>query len=217
MADAGRSSAPRIDVQPLTPDRWDDLVDLFAATATTRNCGCMYWRLTGQEFDRGWREHSNQEGLRTLVEDGAPTGLLAYMEGQPVGWIGLGPRSDFRRLENSRSRKPVDDVPVWSIVCFYVSRKARRRGVTKTLVEGAVDYARQQGAPALEAYPIDGEGRPVNEMSAYVGTLAMFERAGFRVVRSTPRQTFGSNLVVRYEFVGRGSPAAADSVPPPPM
>ncbi len=214
-APSSRSSSGRatpsdaaIEVHPLTAERWDDLVRLFDATATTRNCACMYWRLTGGEFDRGWRERSNGDRLRSLVEAGTPTGMLAYIEAQPVGWVGLGPRSDFRRVENSRTRRPVDDVPVWSIVCFYVSRKARGRGVTRALVEAAVDYAREQGAPAIEAYPIDGEGKPVNEASAYVGTLAMFEGAGFRVLRSTPRQTFGSNVLVRRELGADASTGA---------
>ena len=195
-----------IEVRPLTREGWDDLVALFDTNATTRNCACMYWRVTGREFDEGWRERRNQAALHALVDAGTPVGLLAYDDGRPVGWIGLGPRSDFRRLEKSRSRKPVDDLHVWSIVCFYVSRKARGRGVTKALVEAAVDYARRQGAPALEAYPIDPEGRPVHDMSAYVGTLAMFQDAGFTVVRATPRQTFGSNVVVRRDL-GEGQPA----------
>ena len=192
--------AGRIEVHPLTRERWDDLVRLFDTNATTRNCACMYWRVTGREFDEGWRERRNQEALHALVDAGTPVGLLAYDAEQPVGWIGLGPREDFRRLQNSRARKPVDDLPVWSIVCFYVSRRARGRGVTKALVEAAIDHARRHGAPALEAYPIDPGGTPVHEMSAYVGTLAMFRDAGFSVVRETPRQTIGSNVVVRRDL-----------------
>ena len=197
------SGEARITVRPLVPERWDDVADLFGTRGVTGNCYCMFWRASRSEFDAAWRERRNADSLKRLVDAGRPTGLLAYADGRAVGWCGLAPRADLPRLDASRTRRAVDDTPVWSIVCFFTRRGYRGKGVTRALVDAAVRYARDEGAPALEAYPIDPDGRAVNELSAYVGLRAMFETAGFEVVSSTPRQTFGSNLVMRRKLGGR--------------
>jgi GNAT superfamily N-acetyltransferase len=114
-------------------------------------------------------------------EDVAP-GLLGHRDGRVVGWVSLGPREDYERLATSRILAPVDDEPVWSIVCFVVSRRARGQGVATRLLAAAIDYARDHGAAMLEAYPVDTTGGRVAPANAYHGTLPMFERAGFRVV-----------------------------------
>lgn len=98
-----------------------------------------------------------------------------------MGWVSLGPREDYERLAYSKVLAPLDETPVWSIVCFVVSRRSRGQGVAAALLDAAIDYTREQGATTLEAYPVDtGEGR-VPAVNAYHGTLAMFERAGFIV------------------------------------
>jgi GNAT superfamily N-acetyltransferase len=135
----------------------------------------------------------NRERLHELALTGPPPGLVAFRGGQAVGWVSLGPRSSFERLEHSVVLAPIDDRPVWSIVCFVVGRKARRSGVAHRLLDAAIGYAREQGATALEAYPID-PGERVSAASAYRGTLTMFERAGFDVVA---RRRFNRTSPVR--------------------
>ena len=99
-----------------------------------------------------------------------------------MGWVSLGPREDYERLAYSKLLAPVDDTPVWSIVCFVVSRRARGKGVAAELLTAAIEFAREHGATTLEAYPVDTGGGRVPAANAYHGTLAMFERAGFDVV-----------------------------------
>jgi GNAT superfamily N-acetyltransferase len=107
--------------------------------------------------------------------------LIGYRDGEPIGWVSLGPRDDYARLKHSRVLAPVDEKPVWSIVCFVVARTARRQGVANALLEAAIIYAREHGARLLEAYPVDTSGARISSANVYKGTLSMFERAGFEV------------------------------------
>ncbi|WP_392425557.1 GNAT family N-acetyltransferase [Barrientosiimonas humi] len=110
--------------------------------------------------------------------------MVTYRDGEPVGWCGIGPREHIPRLVRSKLIRPVDDLPVWSIICVVVRGGHRRQGVTRHLLEGAVAYAGKRGAPAVEAYPVDPPGRMDTTM-AFVGTRAMFEAVGFEVVGET--------------------------------
>jgi GNAT superfamily N-acetyltransferase len=134
-----------------------------------------------------------------MVERGPAPGLLAYRDGVPVGWVSLGPRESYARLEASRIRPRLDEVPVWSIVCFVVARTERRQGVARRLLDVAVDYAWDHGAPALEAYPVDSGGAKVGAGVAYTGLLSTFEAAGFRVAREidSPQATVRRVIVRR--------------------
>lgn len=109
---------------------------------------------------------------------------MTYHDGVPVGWCNIGPRADIPRLDRSTLIRPVDDVAVWSIVCVVVRAGHRKQGVTGRLIEGAVAYAAENGAPAVEAHPVDPQGRMDTTM-AFVGTRSMFEKAGFAVVGAT--------------------------------
>jgi GNAT superfamily N-acetyltransferase len=111
--------------------------------------------------------------------------MLAYSDGDLVGWLGLWPRDQFQRLVRSRTIPKIDEKPVWSIVCFMIKVGHRRKGVAKALLEGAVGFARQQGVPALEAYPVDPEGTRVDVSFGYVGFTHMFEEAGFERILET--------------------------------
>lgn len=169
-----------LDIHPLTPDRWDDLETLFGKQGAYSGCWCMWWRLPGQEFGR----HTGQqrkEQFRGIVADGRVPGLLAYREGQPVGWCALAPRDEFPRFDRSRYWKPIDDQPVWSLNCFYIAARQRGQGIATRLLHAAIDYAREQGAMMLEAYPKDVE-TPVSASSVYTGTATMFLAAGFEEV-----------------------------------
>ena len=126
---------------------------------------------------------------------------MTYRDGVPVGWCSVGPRSDIPRLAGSRLIRPVDDLPVWSIICVVVRSGHRRQGVTAPLIEGAVAHAAAHGAPAVEAHPVDPPGR-MDLTMAFVGTRAMFERVGFRVVGTTEAVASGlPRLVGRRDLV----------------
>ncbi|HYU57703.1 MAG TPA: GNAT family N-acetyltransferase [Actinomycetota bacterium] len=173
-----------IEVRPVTPDRWDDLAALFGIRGGYGHCWCMWWRVTSAEFEGGIRERGrgNRRRMRTLVRDGAEPGLLAYRDGRPVGWVSVAPRDQFGRIERSRVLGPVDDRPVWSIVCFFIGRAHRASGVGTALLEAAVRHAADRGATEVEAYPVDPAARVYSNADAYTGLLPMFLRAGFREV-----------------------------------
>jgi GNAT superfamily N-acetyltransferase len=176
-------SAGALEIVPLTPDRWDDVAALFGEGGDPKTCWCMYWRLRSKDWSFA-NTAAVREGFRDLVNlnrDPAP-GLLAYRDGRAVGWVSVAPRDDYERLTNSRVRPRIDDVAVWSIVCFVVSKTERGRGSTSLLLDAAMAYAVERGAPGLEAYPVDpGDGR-VPAALGYTGLLSTFEAAGFRVV-----------------------------------
>jgi GNAT superfamily N-acetyltransferase len=183
-------------VKPLTAERFDALAALFREGGDPRSCWCMFWRLRGREFSE-----AKVPELRSRFEGvaGGPLapGLVAFRGDQAVGWCSLGPREAFERLEHSRVIPRVDDEPVWSIVCFAVSKTARGEGVAGALLDAAVMWAGQQGATTLEAYPVDVEpGTEVNAEAAYTGTLPLFERAGFHVVSPTASKAAGHPRVI---------------------
>jgi len=152
----------KITIRPLTPDRWPDLEAVFEARGCSiaRGCWCMYYRESGrQDWPAGVTPRAvRKERLRALASADPPPGLIGYRGKVPVGWVTLGPRSDYAKLQRSPVMKPVDDLPVWSIVCFVVPAQYRHQGVAAALLEGAVRYARRRGARILEAYPIDKSG-----------------------------------------------------------
>ena len=181
-----------LDIQPLTPERLPDLASLFEQGGDPKYCWCAYFRIRGFDFSSGSKAR-HRKVMETAAHDGvregrAP-GLVAYDAGVAVGWVSVGPREDYERLTYSKVLAPVDDKPVWSIVCFVVGKQARRQGIANALLDAAIDYARDHGATKLEAYPVETRrGVRVGSGELYKGTLTMFERAGFKVVarRSVP-------------------------------
>jgi GNAT superfamily N-acetyltransferase len=175
-----------LDIQPLTPARLPDLAELFGQGGDPKWCWCSWYRIRNADFSTG-STASHRAVMEAAVDEGdrggqAP-GLVAYDADGIVGWVSVGPRGDYERLTHSRVLAPVDDTPVWSIVCFVVAKRARGQGVARALLDGAIAFARSHGAPALEAYPVEvAEGKRIDSANVYKGTLAMFERAGFAVV-----------------------------------
>jgi GNAT superfamily N-acetyltransferase len=180
-----------IDVRVATPERWGDVVELFerrgprGGTPQTNGCWCQFWHLRGKAY---WAGHGarNRRGLEEQVRSGAEPGLLAYVDGTPVGWSRLGSRESFERLEHAPKLARIDDEDVWSVVCFYVHPSAKRKGVASALLEAAMTRAAARGARILEGYPVS-EGHM--NIDAYTGYLPMFLEAGFKPVRDAGRRT----------------------------
>jgi GNAT superfamily N-acetyltransferase len=173
---------PRLEIHPLTARRFRDLEKLFNGPggSQVRGCWCMFYRRSGRtEIPEGMsRSEHARCSLKALVDSGTVPGLIGYRDGEPVGWVSLGPREEFARLQRSPVMKPIDDKPVWSIVCFYTAKRVRGRHVAEAMLAGAIDFARSCGARLLEAYPVDRKTRGADD-SMWFGCKAMYDRAGF--------------------------------------
>jgi GNAT superfamily N-acetyltransferase len=197
-----------IDVRPATADRWDDLVAILHPS-DGQQCWCLYWRLSSSAYSKAGLK-DRERLVRDRISRPPAPGMLAYVDEQPVGWCGLGPRTEFERLARSRTIPAIDDRPVWSIVCFLVRTGFRRRGVGKALLRGAIEYARAEGAVGLEAYPVDTGGRRIQTTAAYVGTTRMFEAAGFqRVIETDARSDRLPRWLMRLDL-DRKAPAGRE-------
>jgi GNAT superfamily N-acetyltransferase len=181
-----------ISVHPLTPDRWPDFEAVFQAKGCSiaRGCWCMYYLESGkQEYPADVTPSEARKALmKARVSAGPPPGLIAYHEGEPVGWVALAPRAAYPRLHRSPVMKPVDEDPVWSVVCFVVPSAWRGRGIASALLHEAAIYAKTQGATILEGYPIDKAERGSSDW-LWNGTKAMFDKVGFvEVARRRPQR-----------------------------
>lgn len=164
---------------PVTSDRWHDLEKLFGERGACGGCWCMWWKLTNSEFNR-CRGSKNRIALKRTIESGKTPGILAYLKQEPIGWVAVEPRNAYRRFERSRILKPIDDRPVWSMVCFFVARKYRNQGISLKLIDAAVNHVRSEGGGIVEAYPIEKKNVP--DVFAYTGRSASFQKAGFKEV-----------------------------------
>ncbi len=183
----------KLTVAPLTPDRWPDLETIFKAKgcSVARGCWCMAYRRSGsgEPLPAGvTRAQANRAQLKALVDAGNPPGLIGYRGKVPVGWVSIGPREEYAKLKRSPVMKAVDEQPVWSVICFVVPAEYRGQGVARALLEGAVAYARKQGARLVEAYPVDKPARS-NDDYMWFGAKSMFDHAGFEeVARRKPQR-----------------------------
>jgi GNAT superfamily N-acetyltransferase len=169
-----------LEVRPLASADWAALEDLFGPAGASNGCWCAYWRLGPRYRDRD--REDNRRDLLLLAESGRSPGLLAFgADGTAVGWCLLAPRGDLGWLAHARYLAPVDDLPVWSVPCFYVRRAHRGQGVPDALLETAIGVAASAGAPALEGYPVDTDV-PGHTRNAFTGTALVFARHGFQVV-----------------------------------
>jgi GNAT superfamily N-acetyltransferase len=166
-----------LEFRPVIPERWPDLEALFGEHGAYGGCWCMWWRLKRSEFAKQIGQ-GNKEALKRIVEAGEVPGLLAYADGQPVAWCSVAPRETFPALERSRTLKRVDGKPVWAIVCFFVAKSARRKGVMLRLLRAAVEYARSHGARIVEGYPVE-PARTLSGASGFTGVVSTFRQAGF--------------------------------------
>ncbi|WP_017202834.1 GNAT family N-acetyltransferase [Microbacterium algeriense] len=165
-----------IEVRPAT--EFDDVATLVGPKKPTSNvCFCLSYRI-GNKENVALRGQARADRVRELCHQDPPPGVIAYLDDEPVGWAALHPRRDTSFARN-RLIPHVDELDVWSLWCFRVRPGFRKQGVSHALIEGAVAYAREREAPAVEGYPVDNGGEKVNLTMAYVGTRALFESAGF--------------------------------------
>jgi len=164
----------------LTGERWGDFERLFGLKGAYGGCWCMFWRQTQAEYNR-FRGEANRQAMRAIVEAGERPGILAYLDGQPAGWMALAPRSVYGRLARARVLAALDDTPVWSITCFYIAKNYRRQGLMTALLRAAVDLVQQiPGSPrVLEGYPVEPRAGQTPDIYAYTGLASAFRKAGF--------------------------------------
>ena len=169
--------------RPVTADTLADLERFSRGHGKFRYCSCMRWRMTSTEFRRSSKP-KRIEALRDNVANGRPTGVLAYVDGIPVGWCSIAPREEFRGLERYRKLARIDDAAVWSATCFFVDRMYRRGGLTGDLLKAAVRYAKENGASVVESYPVESSAVSYT----YMGSPETFTRAGFSDVTPLGRE-----------------------------
>lgn len=172
-----------VQVRNLSPALWPSLEKLFGKNGACGGCWCMFWRLRADEPYRVLTGPTLKRRFKARVARGQVFGALAFVEGEPVGWVTWGPRVDFPRLERSPTLACQDVAQVWSVPCFFVKAGFRRKGVASVLLSHAVTRMQHQGAPCAEGYPlkvVSRDGRPLPEaFRSYTGTVPMFEKAGF--------------------------------------
>ena len=171
-----------IEVRPAT--EFDDVALLVGPKdPNAKTCFCLSYRVRSSER-KNLDAPATAELVRTLCHQDPPPGVIAYLDDEPVGWAALQPRRNTTFARN-RLIPHVDDLDVWSLWCFRVRPGFRKQGVMHALVDGAVSYARERGAPAIEGYPLDNAERRIEQTMAYVGTRRLFEEAGFAKAADT--------------------------------
>lgn len=199
---------PRLRVVPANEATWEHLQAVFGTRGDPARCQCQWYRIA----ERDWRSVSREERAHLLreqtdcdhPESDTTSGLVAYLDDEPVGWCAVAPRTEYPRLRlkrvtwSGRSEDP-EDASVWAITCFVVRTGFRKRGVSRALVAAAVDFARDRGARALEGYPM--MTHPEQEITwgeLHVGSRSIFAAAGFAEVTHPTTRRF----VMRIDFGG---------------
>lgn len=185
---------------PLTPERWDDFEHLFGRNGAYGGCWCMWWRITRSTFSEQQGE-GNRQAMRRIVLSGEVPGVLGYVRDQPAAWCSIAPRHNFASLNRSPVLRPLDDQPVWSLVCLFIGKPYRGRGLAQPLIRGAVAYAASQGAAIVEAYPTAPRGKDLPPVSVYMGTPAVFRQVGF-VECARPS---ASKVIMRYDVANNAA------------
>jgi GNAT superfamily N-acetyltransferase len=167
-----------LEFHPVTAERWHDLETLFGERGAYSGCWCMWWRVKRSEFERQ-KGQGNKDALKKIVDSGEIPGILAYADGEPIGWCSVAPREAYPVLDRSPVLKRVDDQPVWSIVCFFVAKPFRGQRVSAELLQAAVEYAARSGAKIIEGYPLVPKRDHMPDVSTFTGLVSVFLQAGF--------------------------------------
>lgn len=167
---------------PLTPATWQDFEQVMGSNGGARGCWCMHWRLSFREWEAGAGD-GNRKALRERSKQQPSPGLVCYLGDEPVGWVGIGERSEYPRLQRSPVTKPLDDTPVWVINCLYVRRDHRHRRLQTQMIAAACDFAAGHGQHTVEGFPVDpAPGRIAGADNAMTGIASAFHKAGFTEV-----------------------------------
>lgn len=184
----------RITFEPLSRDNWGKFIKLFGEKGACGNCWCMYYRLKKSDFNEGKAADGNKEAMHLLVKENKPTGILGFYEDQAIAWCAFAPREHFIKLEKSRVHKRIDNKPVWSIPCFFIDKNFRRHGVSVAMLQGVINYARENNIKIIEAYPTIPTTGKLPDSFLWIGLYKSFERAGFKIVDRTSK----NRPMVRY-------------------
>ena len=176
-----QSELKDFEAHPLTRERWPDLEELFGKRGACAGCWCMFWRLNRSQFNQQ-KGDENRRSLKKIVDSGETPGIVGYLGGVPIGWCSVAPRESYPTLENSRILKRIDDKHVWSIVCFFVAKQFRRKGVTLRLIKASIDYAHGCGGNIVEGYPVEPRKRKMPDIFVYTGLASAFVKNGFTEV-----------------------------------
>lgn len=184
MLEQRRTAPPREKVRglkfhPLTPSRWKDLEKLFGPRGACGGCWCMFWRLRRSQFQKQKGEQ-NKRALKRVVESGDAPGLLAYVNGEAVGWCAIAPREAYPALARSRLLQPLDGQPVSSVSCLFVAKPHRRKGLSTELLKAVIDYVRRRGGRIVEGYPQAPRKDDMPDVFAWTGLASAFRQAGFK-------------------------------------
>ncbi len=199
------AATPRFptDHEPITDVRpaWGRYEDFAVVVGTQRpgaqGCWCMAYR------DSRVPHADRPDFMRTACEGPPGPGVLVYVDDVVAGWCSIAPRAAYRRLLHSRTIPILDDRNTWVAVCFVVRPGYRKHGLMHTLLAGAVQHAEGHGAEVVEGYPVETAGGRVDVISGYVGTVELFERAGFvRAAPTTGRSGGQPRWVMRKHLVG---------------
>ena len=166
--------------KPLTLERWGDFVRLFSEPGVQHGCWCMYWRVKRSEFHRCYGD-KNKRTMKKIITSGRIPGIIAYHKQDPVGWCSIAPRDDFPVLDRSPTLKRIDARSVWSIVCLFITRAQRGKGLTHALIQAAIKHAERNGARIIEAYPIFSAESNYAKWELYTGLVSTFDKLGFKI------------------------------------
>lgn len=181
---------------PLTKENWQDFERLFGQHGAYGGCWCMWWRLSRKEFEKNQGD-GNRQAMKAVVDSNTCPGILAYMNHTPVGWCSVAPREQYHSLNRSPVLKRIDQQEVWSIVCFYIAKEVRRKGLTRQLIQAAIGYVKDMGGSIVEAYPTDPRGRNnLAPTSSFMGLPNVYKAVGFKISKRASK----AKLIMRYRI-----------------
>jgi GNAT superfamily N-acetyltransferase len=171
----------QFDFFPVTKENWKDFEKLFGEKGACAGCWCMYWRLRRKEYD-SLRGAGTKRKMKGLVNKGIVPGIIAYERDRTVGWCSIAERDDFPILENSRVLKRIDEKPVWSVVCFFIDKNYRKKGLSVELLNAAKSYVKSKKGKIIEGYPVEPKSGKTADVFAWTGLSSAFRKAGFKEV-----------------------------------
>ena len=184
-------SAP-VEIHPLTPDRLPELAEVFLSHGSTRGCWCVAFIVPRKDYGQGWQGGNRARFEEMARELPTPMGLIGYDDGTPMAWCAVGPRSRYQRAISPRAlilkdRDPGEDDDVWFVPCFFVRVGHRKKGTTRAMLAAAVEVAKENGARAIEGFPL-ADDNPTT-LDGYYGRERLFAACGFEcIARPTPKR-----------------------------